>query len=121
LVGFVPFASVVAFGPGLFSFVFGAEWEAAGIYARWLSLWLYCVFVAVPSVQAIPILGLQGHFLVYEVAVTTLRVISLATGALVLRSDVAAIALFSAVGAIVNIAQIAWCILSCDIRTREKM
>src|SRR5699024_8839821 len=40
-VGIVPYGLVVLFGPILFSFVFGSEWETAGEYARWIALWSY--------------------------------------------------------------------------------
>jgi O-antigen/teichoic acid export membrane protein len=119
LAGLLPFGVVVAFGPWLFGFVFGVEWVAAGQYARWLAVWLYFSFINVPSVQAIPLLGLQGQFLAYELVVITLRAASLAFGALVLESDVAAIALFSTTGALVNIWLIVWILFSSDTRSRE--
>jgi hypothetical protein len=110
---------VVAFGPWLFSFVFGVEWTAAGQYAPWLAVWLYFEFVSLPSVQAIPFLGLQGQLLAYEVVVITLRAASLAFGALVLQSDLAAIALFSTTGTLVNMWLIVWILLSSDTRSRK--
>jgi O-antigen/teichoic acid export membrane protein len=118
LAGLLPFGVVVAFGPWLFGFVFGAEWVAAGQYARWLAVWLYFGLINIPSVQAIPLLGLQGQFLAYEIVVITLRAASLAFGALVLQSDLAAIALFSITGALANISMIVW-VLSSDTRSRE--
>jgi O-antigen/teichoic acid export membrane protein len=121
VVGLIPFGIVIIAGPWLFSFVFGAQWEPTGTYARWLAVWFYCAFAAVPSLQVVAILGLQGHFLIYEVAVVVLRIASLAAGALIWHSDIAAIALYAIVGALVNIAQIAWCILSCDTRLRENI
>jgi O-antigen/teichoic acid export membrane protein len=119
VLGLVPFGFMMVFGPWIFSFVFGTEWAPAGEYARWLSLWFYFVFIGAPSFQAFPILGLQGHFLVYEIVVVVLRTASLAIGALVLKDGMAAIALFSIVGALVNVAQIFWCVVSCDRRLRE--
>lgn len=118
-IGLVPFGIMMIFGPWIFSFVFGADWSPAGDYARWLSLWFYFVFVAAPSFQAFPILGLQGHFLAYEIVVVILRTASLAFGALVLKDGMMAIALFSIIGALVNVAQIIWCVVSCDRRLRD--
>ncbi|RDI52571.1 O-antigen/teichoic acid export membrane protein [Microvirga subterranea] len=117
--GIVPFGIMMVFGPWIFSFVFGADWAPAGEYARWLALWFYFIFIGAPSTQAFPILGLQGHFLAYEVVVTILRTASLAVGVLLLRDEMAAIALFAIVGVLVNVAQILWCILSCDRRLRS--
>jgi O-antigen/teichoic acid export membrane protein len=118
--GLVPFGIIVAFGPWLFGLVFGAAWAPAGEYARWLSLWFYFAFTAAPSFHAIPVLGLQGHFLLYQVVVLGLRSAALAIGAIWLSSDVTAIALLSVVGALVNGMQIAWCIASCDTRSRDE-
>lgn len=119
--GLVPFGVIVAFGPWLFSFVFGAGWEPAGEYARWLCLWFYFAFIAAPSFHAIPVLGLQGHFLAYQFVVLGLRTGALAVGAIYFKDDVLAIALLSIVGAVVNATQIAWCVASCDVRSREDL
>jgi len=120
-VGLVPFGILVAFAPWLFRFVFGADWTEAGEYARWLSLWFYFVFIAAPAHQAFPILGLQGQFLAYEVAIVVLRTAALLTGTLVFGSAIVAIALFSAVGALVNVSQIAWCVVCCDRRLHDSI
>ncbi len=109
--GLLPFGLIIAFGPSLFGLVFGAQWVAAGHYARWLAIVLYFGFINVPSVQAIPVLGLQGQLLVYEIVAGSLRAVSLAFGALVLRSDLAAIAIFSLAGTIMYVWLIAWVIV----------
>lgn len=119
LIGLAPFGMVVAFGPWLFSFVFGAEWVSAGRYASWLAVWLYFSFINGPSTSAIPILNLQGHFLVFEVVVFFVRTALLAFGAQILVSDIAAVALFSLVGALMNIVMIVWIIIACDARARR--
>lgn len=101
-VGVVPFGVVVAFGPWLFSFVFGAEWIVAGEYARWLALWMYFGFLNRPSVAAIATLGLQDFFLLYEVVSVALRAIAIYVGFVVFKDDVLAIALFSLSGVLLN-------------------
>jgi len=101
-VGFLPFLLVIAFGPWLFSFVFGAGWEMAGEYARWLSLWLFFGFLNRPSVMAIQTLGLQHLFLMYEIASVVVRVLALYTGFVMFESDLVAVALFSLAGVILN-------------------
>lgn len=102
LVGLFPFGVIVAFGPWIFSIVFGSSWEVAGVYSQWLALWLYVAFINRPSVGAIPVLGLQGPFLAYEIASVGLRVTSLAIGFYVFKSDVVAVAAFSLVGVTLN-------------------
>lgn len=99
LIGLVPFGIVIAFGPMLFSFIFGQEWVIAGEYARWLSLWLYFMFINRPSVVAIPVLSLQGRFLTYEVITTIIKGLTLVISISLFNiNDVFSIALYSVVG-----------------------
>ena len=121
LAGLLPYGAVIACGPSLFSFVFGAKWITAGEYARWLAIWLYFMFINVPSVQAIPLLSLQGHLLIYETFVIALRVSTLAFGALVLKSALASIALFSISGAVVNVGLIGFVLIKSRTRTRKEI
>lgn len=102
LVGLVPFGAVAVAGPWLFALVFGAEWVVAGEYARWLAIWSYVGLINRPSVAAIPVLSLQGHFLVYEMVSIVVRVAALAAGFFVFASDMAAVALFSGAGVLLN-------------------
>jgi len=48
LIGLVPLIILVLFGPQMFSFVFGSQWEEAGQYARLLSLVIFFRFVFKP-------------------------------------------------------------------------
>ena len=85
----------------LFSFVFGAKWYSAGLYARWLAVAWFFGFINVPSVMLIPIVGLQNKFLIYESALFLFRALSIPIGAYI--GDVfTAIALYSFVGATFN-------------------
>lgn len=101
--GVLPFGLVVLFGPWLFELVFGAEWLAAGTYAQWLALWLFFAFVNRPSVAAIATLGEQGFFLIYEIVSLGLRAAALYVGFRLFNDDQMAVALFSAVGAALNL------------------
>lgn len=105
-VGFIPFGAIIAFGPWLFSLIFGSEWSVAGEYARWLAMWLYCGFLNRPSVAAIAALKLQGFFLIYEILSILLRSGSLFIGFWLYSSDIVAIALFSISGVILNVSLI---------------
>ncbi len=102
-VAVVPFALVIAFGPWLFGWIFGAEWVVAGDYARWISLWLFGALMNRPSVAAIPALSMQGVFLVYEIISIALRVAAIMIGFHWYANDVAAVALFSLVGLLLNL------------------
>ncbi len=119
-VGLLPFGLVALAGPSLFGIVFGADWEIAGEYARWLTLASYFAFVAVPTLSAVPLMGLQGQLLAYEMGTTLVRAVALGFGALYLKSDIAAIALFSIAGACATLAQIVLCLALCNSRARAR-
>jgi len=116
LVGLVPFSLVAVFGPWLFALVFGDQWHVAGEYARWLALAEYVIFVSRPCVVAVPALSLQARFLLFEIFSTSLRVLSLFGGALLIGSAlatvqafaVASIVIYSSLMVIVLIASRRW-------------
>lgn len=103
LVGFLPFALVILFGPFLFSFVYGAEWEMAGHYARWVAPWFFFAFINSPSVMALPVLSAQSFHLKYTIFMLVVRILMLGVGYYAFESDLIAIALFGLSGAILNI------------------
>jgi O-antigen/teichoic acid export membrane protein len=111
LTGALPAILVVAAGPALFAFVFGAGWRTAGVYAQWLSIWLLFQYINKPAVCAIPALGLQRGLLVYELFSTGTKVLALYLGFVIFKSDVAAIALFSVFGVLAYSWLILWVIV----------
>ena len=110
LAGLLPFALVFSFGPQLFTLVFGAEWTAAGEFARWLALAEYAIFISRPSTVAVPALKLQGRFLGFEVFSTVLRVAALLTGALLLQQAEHTVMAFTAASILIYLSLIA-CVL----------
>jgi O-antigen/teichoic acid export membrane protein len=113
LVGALPFVVICLAGPTLFGFVFGAQWHKAGIYAQWLSPWLFLQYINKPAVAAVPALGLQGRLLIYELFSTGSKVLALYLGFVTFGSDVLAIALFSVVGNVAYVWLILWVIAQC--------
>jgi O-antigen/teichoic acid export membrane protein len=107
-IGVVPFAILVAFGPLLFQLVFGAEWDIAGEYARWLGLMYFFNFINRPSVAAVPVLGRQRGLLIYEIFSTGSKVLALYLGLVVYSNDQLAVALFGIFGALAYLALILW-------------
>lgn len=103
LIGIIPFSLIFAFGPWIFSFIFGVEWMLAGEYARWLALMSFFGYLNRPSVVAIPIFRMQSWLLKYELFSTISKIFALYIGFFVFRSDVAAIAIFSTFGALTYI------------------
>ena len=118
LVGFLPFAFVVAFVPWLFGLVFGGSWAVAGEYARWLSIMLFFTFINRPVIASIPTLGLQRGLMFYELQSTGWKLVALYMGFVFFKSDRVAVFLFSAFGAIFYIALILWDVMSA--RKRDK-
>lgn len=102
LAGLPIFGVAAMVSPSLFRLVFGAEWEMAGEYARWLSLWLFFAFINRPSVAALPVLKLQGFFLGFEVVSFITRIVALYIGANVFESELATIICFSIASATIN-------------------
>jgi len=101
LVGLVPFTAVVVLGPWLFSLAFGEQWHVAGEYARWLAVAEYVVFISRPCVVAVPALSLQGRFLLFEVFSTSLRVLALFGGAMVIGDALATVQAFAAASVVI--------------------
>lgn len=98
VIGFIPFSIVIFFGPWMFSLVFGAEWNVAGEYARWLAFFFFFNLVNKPSNAAVPVLGIQRGLLFYEVLSTGGKVAGFLLGFYWLNSDIWAVAIFSIIG-----------------------
>lgn len=101
-VSIIPFALIFIFGPALFGRVFGSFWADAGHYARWLAPSLFFGLINVPSVQAIPIMGLQKQLLLFEIFCVILRPAAIIAGGLLLRDPIQTIMLFSLAGVAIN-------------------
>lgn len=108
VLGVLPFGLIVLLGPWLFGAIFGANWTAAGDYARCLSLFFLFNFINKPAVAAVPVLGIQRGLLIYEVCSTVGKVFGLVAGFYWLGSDIWAIALFSLSGVISYSLMILW-------------
>lgn len=109
-VGSLPYIIIIFLGPFLFHFVFGYEWEVSGEFARWMAVWLITVLASRPVISAIPALGLQRQFLLFEIAAFLLRAIALAIGYVVFSSATSSIAVFSLANAVLYLALTAYVI-----------
>jgi len=68
-----PFVVIMIWGAPIFSFIFGEQWYTAGQYAQWIAVWLLFSLAARPVIATIPVIGMQGWFLVAEIIFTSLR------------------------------------------------
>ena len=119
--GAIPLLIVMFAGPFLFQLVFGEAWRSAGVYAQWLSIWIFLQYINKPAVSAIPALGIQGGLLVYEIFSTGTKILALWIGFALYQDAVIAVALFSLVGSAAYIWLILWVIHRSSLPSRLKM
>lgn len=119
-VGFLPYLIIIAFGPQIFSFVFGEEWIMAGEYARWMALFVFFDFISSPSTVATATLGLQRGFLVYEILSTSFKLAVLYAGFTFFHNEVITIAAFSVSGVAALILLMYWVIHSAGNLARNE-
>lgn len=101
---FVVFFPVILFiliGPEIFSVIFGARWEEAGNYVRFLSLWIGIGFVSSSISTLFSIFQKQQFTLIFNILQFVSQMVALLIGALT-GSARTAIILFSLVAVISN-------------------
>ena len=64
--GVVPFGLVIAYGPMLFAWVFGTQWEVAGHFAQWIAAAYFVFLISFPARNATALFALQKAFAVTE-------------------------------------------------------
>lgn len=80
LLGIVPAITIFITAPSLFSFILGEEWREAGVYSRWLIIWLFISFLCKPSFAIIKLVQWQKYHMVFEFISLVSRVIVLYIG-----------------------------------------
>lgn len=113
----LPSLSIIVWGPSLFSWIFGVKWLIAGVYARYLMLWMLFVFCNLPAVLFARLIRIQRTVFFYDISLLGVRVLALVAGGLYL-SAIQTIAAFSIVGAVMNIILIV--IVGVNLRKREE-
>lgn len=98
-VGTLPFGLVIAFGPDLFSFAFGSQWDTAGEYARWMTVFLFASFVARPSSQSLLVQRRQRYLLLWNIAFVVTTLIVLALGSYTFGHALGTVAAYSVTAA----------------------
>lgn len=77
LVCFVP---IIALGGELFGLVFGARWEIAGQFGRWIAVWSAVALVSSPVSTLYLVVGRQGTGLIFSIADAIVKVLALVLG-----------------------------------------
>ncbi|MDA9309053.1 oligosaccharide flippase family protein [Flavobacteriaceae bacterium] len=75
LVSLIPVTILLFFGPWLFSTIFGAEWQEAGLYARYFSMIVLTRFISSPTANIFNIFEKQGLQLFLNVVRTLLVIL----------------------------------------------
>ena len=105
--GLMPLACIVLVGPDLFQLVFGSAWREAGTYAGFLAPWIFFLLLTAPLSRLFDVLEKQRALLVYNAALLTTRIASIAAGGIA-GSDKLAIGLFGLSGAALALGQVLW-------------
>ena len=106
LLGCAPVSLVFLYGEPIFTLVLGAGWEVAGRYAEWIALWAFSTLLARPSITAIPVLNMQGWYLIFELVSSFGRIAAILGAFIISASDYLAVVAFSCISAIFNLALI---------------
>jgi len=107
VIAIIPCSILFICTPQIFSLVFGNAWNEAGVYARWLLLWLFIGFSNVPSVLFARILRQQRNLFLFELSVLFLRSAILVIGGLYFK-PLTTIIYFSVLGFMLNAILILW-------------
>lgn len=98
LVGAAPLLLIGLAAPELFAVIFGEEWREAGIYAQWLTPWMFLVFVASPLSMLPSVMEKQRQEALFHLLLLSSRVGALFIGG-TLNNPRVAIAFFAGVSA----------------------
>lgn len=99
LVSFGPVLLLSITGRPIFVFVFGANWEVAGLYAQTMGPWVFVWFLSSPLSTIFSVLGRQDVSLRINAGILIARTLALLVGGLS-QSPLLAISLFSLSGVI---------------------
>lgn len=97
----IPTIIIVLFAPNIFCFILGKQWFTAGVYARWLVLWLFLLFANVPSILFAQVYRKQRGLLWFDVSLLICRVSVLILGGIYFNALLTIIS-YSIVGVVFN-------------------
>ncbi len=67
IIGAIPMITLALFGPDLFSFVFGKEWFEAGVYTRYLTIYVYLHLLVQPQSAVFSIYEKQRELFIINI------------------------------------------------------
>jgi O-antigen/teichoic acid export membrane protein len=104
-IGIFPTAAAVVAGPKLFAFVFGTDWQMAGIYAQYLAPWIFLSSVASPLTRLFDVLERQRADLIFSAVMFMALTLTLVLGG-TLGTALQTIAWFGIVGAVIRLSHV---------------
>lgn len=76
-IGIIPTGLIIRFGPKIFSFILGLQWELSGTIASIIIIWLFFTIVATPSMAIVPVVNLQQYYLILQTILCITRIVVL--------------------------------------------
>ncbi|MCH7731304.1 MAG: oligosaccharide flippase family protein [Candidatus Marinimicrobia bacterium] len=76
-IGIIPTGLIIGFGPKIFSFILGSQWELSGTIASIIIIWLFFTIVATPSMAIVPVVNLQQYYLILQTILCITRIVVL--------------------------------------------
>lgn len=77
-----PMLTLALIAPDFFQWVFGSEWRQAGEFARWMSPWVFAVFVTLPLNSLFEVLEKQQYELAFRFSLCVTKITAVSIGAL---------------------------------------
>ena len=82
MLGLFPALALIVAGPDLCAFVYGEEWRTAGVYARYIALWLLLAGVASPLTVLLDVLERQRTNLLLSLVMFAVQAAAIVAGGL---------------------------------------
>lgn len=97
----LPSLILIIWAPQLFIWIFGSQWQLAGVLARSLVIWLAISFCNLPAVLFARIIRIQRFVFFYDIALLAMRSSALVLGGLFLGVQ-KTVMMFALVGSVMN-------------------
>lgn len=95
----IPSTIIFLFGSNIFSLILGDNWHEAGVYASWMVLWLFFVFITRPTIALFQVLRLQRVYFIIEILGLILKLSFLILTTYAFHNAAIVIAVYSLVNA----------------------
>ena len=92
--------------PSFFAFAFGETWRDAGEFAQWMSLWVICMLVSIPTVRSLAVIGRQNLHLAFNLLLFVFGTFGMLCGYYYTGTDIGTVAIYSLVTSSIYVIQI---------------